>query len=218
MHEYFGDRMQAREMQIRARSQDAFGAIPDDETTRAPGPETIRADVAAPRLGRTSKREPSRALNVLGWIFTALLVAGMLGGAGYWVWTMPAATPIARVDPRVIPLLEAEAGALADASIAVILAQPASVDSGVPRLLPPVTTPTRNVPRNAGFLTIVGGQSGGDVSEGSTLLGVLPVRRLPLAPGRHVIRVHTGPGAVTRTVIVRVQSGQEITQRFPAVP
>lgn len=219
MHEYFSDRMQARAMQIRARAQDPFGAIPDDETTRVPGAEPLRAEVAAPRLGRGAYQEPSRARNVLSWIGTALLVTGMLGGTGYWVWTMPAATPIARVDPRVTPLVQPEAGTSIDASVvAPSLAQATSADAVAPPMERPTHTSTRNVPRNPGFLTIVGGQVGGQVSEGSTLLGVLPIRRLPLAPGRHVIRVNTGPGAITRTVIVRVRSGQEITQRFAPVP
>ncbi len=207
MHEYFGDRMQAREMQIRARTQDAFGAIPDDEATHAPGPGTVRIDVAAPRLGRAAKREPSRALNVLGWMFTALLVAGMVGGAGYWVWTMPAATPMARVDPRVIPLVEASV----DDDASALGTAPRGDASTV--VVPPIAV--RVAPANAGYLTITGGQVGGLVSEGSTLFGALPLRRYPLAPGRHVIRVETGPGATTRTVIINVQTGREFTQRFP---
>ena len=76
----------------------------------------------------------------------------------------------------------------------------------------------RQPPPNAGYLTIVGGQNGGLVYEGSSLLGALPARRLPLAPGRHVIRVETGPGATTRTIIVMIQTGREITQRFTVVP
>lgn len=210
MHEYFADRMQARDAQIRARSQDAFGEIPDEETTHAPGPATMRMDVAAPRLGKNQTQEPSRALNVIGWLLTLVLVAGMIGGAGYWVYTMPAATPRERVDPRVIPLVEAGA---ADAETAGgSLPDVAAINVAVP----PVRV--RTPPPNAGYLTVTGGQPGGLVSEGSTLMGALPLRRYPLAPGRHVVRVETGPGTVTRTVVVMISTGRETAQRFPTPP
>jgi serine/threonine-protein kinase len=211
MHEYFGERMQARSLQIRARAQDAFGGVPDDDTTHAPGAEGLR-DIATPRLGRNEKPKPSAFKNIVGWIFTIALLVGLVGGAGYFVWTMPEAKPRERVDPRVIPLLEA--GTLADAAVAHT-ADSLRDAALTPTVLSGNVAP-RRPPSNAGYLTITGGRPGGLVYEGGTLLGALPLQRYPLAPGRHVIRVETGPGAVVRTVIVHVQPGREVTQRFPS--
>ncbi|MBL8685616.1 MAG: serine/threonine protein kinase [Myxococcales bacterium] len=206
MHEYFGARMAAREMQIRARSQDAFGGLPDEDATHAPGPGTMRVDVAAPRLGRNEKAPPTALRNAIGWIFTAMLVVGLVAGAGYFVWTMPAATPPPRIDPRVIPL--AEAGFAGPTTVP-------SADAG------PVVVPVSNVsvrprPLNAGFITVTGGGAGGLVFEGGTLLGAMPLNRYPLAPGRHLIRVEPSPGAAIRTLVVNVQTGRETTHRFPS--
>jgi hypothetical protein len=215
MQEYFGDRMAAREMQIRARSQDAFGAIPEGESTHAAGAPTTRLDVAAPRLGKNKPKEVSTFRNVLGWIVTLALVAGMVGGGVYFVWTMPDVKPRPPVDPRVIPLVEAGDNDASEREHNGRRAPPASDAAAAPRVLTPSIVPVRRAPANAGYLTITGGRRGGYVSEGGFQLGALPLQHFPLAPGRHLIRVETGPGDVTRTLIVNIQTGGEVVQRYP---
>jgi|LNFM01.1.fsa_nt_gb tRNA A-37 threonylcarbamoyl transferase component Bud32 len=206
MHEYFSERMSAREVQIRARSQDAFGGVPDDDATHAPGPATARIDVASPRLGRNEKAPPSPLRNALGWLLTIALIAGLIGGAGYFVWTMPAAKPPPPVDPRVIPLNAAGIAPQGSSSAG---------DAG-PTIVPMIRVPVRPTPLNAGFISVTGGGPGGLVFEGGTLLGAMPLRRFALAPGRHLIRVEPSPGAAMRTIVVNVQTGRETTHRFPS--
>jgi serine/threonine protein kinase len=213
MHTHFGERMHSRELQIRARAQDPFGQLPDEEPTRdaqrPTTPPTERIDVQRPRLGSAKASASARIRRALGWVFTFALIAAMVAGALVLVLRMPESRPPPPVDPRVIPLVE---GGLVGPGV------DRSDAGATPAVIVAVPVRAPRPPANAGFLTIRGGRRGGYVSEGSARLGTLPLQRLALAPGRHTIRVETGPGPVVRTLVVYIRQGAERVERFPDVP
>lgn len=211
MRHHFAERMASRDRSIRSVSVDHFGPMPDDDATRAPGPATIRMEVNPPRLGGTTDRKPSRILGALGTVASALFGIALIGGAGYMLWKTPRAEPRPRENAPIVPFVQNDSYANN--------AGTGAGDAGgwSQRVMVPTIVP-RQVPANAGYLTVRGGMPGGMVSEGGLMFGTLPLRRFPLAPGRHLVRVQTGPGATTRTLIVNIRSGSEFVQSYPSVP
>ncbi|MDP3275048.1 MAG: serine/threonine-protein kinase [Deltaproteobacteria bacterium] len=207
MQQNFSDRIASRELAIRARGQDRFGPMPDEDLTHAPGADQTGRQVAPPRLG-SNKSFGSHVWSALGTLLTLTLIVGMVGGAGYLIYSLPKGSVITPepVNTAVIPLVAPDGSTGYEAPFATAL------DAGLQVFARPLET--RAIPHNAGYFTVQGGRAGGAVSEGGTLLGTLPLRHFPLAPGRHVLRIVTGPGSVTRSVTVHIRAGSEHVEHF----
>jgi serine/threonine-protein kinase len=209
MQLHFAERIASRDRSIRSVSVDQFGPMPDDDTTRAPGPATIRMEVNPPRLGGTAERKPSRIWGVLGTLLSAAFGLSLIGGAAYMLWKTPRVEHPSQEHSSIVPFL-----GQSENHGTTTVASDAAVPTWAPRVVVQ-TVNTRVVPANAGYLTIQGGVRGGTVSEGGLMFGTLPLRRFALGPGRHVIRVQTGPGATTRTLIANIRPGSEFVQTYP---
>ncbi len=210
MRQHFAERIESRDRSIRSVSVDNFGPMPDDDSTRAPGPATIQIEIARARLGGTPKKKPSRILGALGTLLSGAFALALVGGAGYILWKTPRGERRREESAPIVRLVETDGGAL--------LAEAPGRDGRVwaPRAMVPAVT-ARAIPTNAGYLSVRGGVPGGTITEGGQMFGTLPALRIPLAPGRHSIRVQTGPGATTRTLIVNIRAGRETVQTYPVI-
>jgi serine/threonine-protein kinase len=197
MRELFADRLAERDAMLRQGLADPFGALPREERTRTADVATV-VDAPSARLGAAPRRVAWRAW--LGWGATLGLIAGLCAIAG-WTWRAASRVPPVPAPPprtTIEPLF------------------PAADAGSAPRANTVPDAGARPSPRRMeqgerrGFLAL-DAPPGVRVFEGGTLLGTTPLTRLPLAPGRHLLRVVPERGAA-RSLTVFITSGRVTTR------